>query len=100
MSFAVLDNCRCPIFEKAEHFLPAVTFAFFQETGVLDVEHGAFFVENYKDREAETGRVAQPTHQPGCLFQLFLPTAATWIVIDMKIDEVGVHHAVHSRVFL
>ena len=44
-----------PVLEETEDFRLIVALAFFEETGILHVNHLSILVEDHKDGEAETG---------------------------------------------
>ena len=77
---------RCPALQESHHLLPVISFAAFQETAVLCVQHLTLGIENHHDGETETYGIAQSVH--GLLHVLVIRLAA---VVDVDINVVVVH---------
>lgn len=87
-----------PVLEEPQYFLLVVSSAFFQKTGVLDVEYFAFLVEDHKHGEAEAGGVAEAFHHAGRLLRLDGIIVLARVVVDMDEDEVVGNHLAYQRV--
>ena len=99
--FKLDDERLMPLYEimSAEHLFLIISFAFLQETGILNVKYLALLVQHHKDGKSETTGIIQSCqHLLGSL-HLLCPFLLTWIIVHMDIYKVLVNHLADSSIF-
>lgn len=93
---SVINSLRCPALEEIQNLLLIIALTLFQKTGILDMNHLAFTIENYKYRESETPCIIKTLHQSLALLKFLCALRFTWAVVHMDILEVGSNNITDS----